>query len=197
MLSVLWVLLLAIVTELIEGVGIARCADCGGPSILPGSATMLVAAASALQAMLLADQAYHVRYWALTARDAGTNRLVEVDQAAAALQRVPPQTVRLVRILVVRSAPELPFAVIGIFRINVFVTSSIYRSEAFRSHECPSSFVVIYANACNLWVLLVNTDARKMYASYVDLVARSSAPRTDALRIEAYASLPSIILICP
>lgn len=75
MLVVLRVLLLAVVAEFVHVVGIARgCAHStssasGGTSILLTGSVYLVTA-SALQAVLLAHEAYNVRNWALTAGDA-------------------------------------------------------------------------------------------------------------------------------
>lgn len=73
MLVVLRVLLLAVVAEFVHVVGIAggctHSSASGGTSILLTGSVYLVTA-SALQAVLLAHEAYNVRNWALTAGDA-------------------------------------------------------------------------------------------------------------------------------
>ena len=90
------VLLLAVVSELIQRVGVARrvAYPVGGgrPPIL--RCTDLVSAL-ALQVLLLADQTDHgaMWNWPLTARDARADRLVEIDNASGALQRVAPEAV--------------------------------------------------------------------------------------------------------
>ena len=110
------VLLLAVVAELVELVGVAtgdaHPVRCRGPAVLRRAD--LVATLTVQVLLVHKTDLGAVGSRSLAPRDAGTDRLVDIDDASGALQRVTPEAVRLVAALVERPTRELTLALVCI-----------------------------------------------------------------------------------
>lgn len=124
-LHLIGVLLLAALSELVHCICVSRrvvhAIWAVLPSVLRGSYLV------PLHIVLLADKASHgaVRDRALAARDAGADGSIEIDHASRTLQRVPPEAVGLLAVLVQRTAAELPLADVCILGVDVFVAAPV------------------------------------------------------------------------
>lgn len=136
--------LLAAFPELIDGIRVPKCIAQAILAILPAIlrfANLL----SVLLAYKTCDRA--VRDRALTARGASANLCIKVDHASSTLKRVSPEAVRLMAVLVKRYATLSNICILG---INILVATSVDGGQAFRSDECTSAFVVVYAISCHV-----------------------------------------------